>query len=131
MYQRKYLATAMNTTDQEARQHFNDFLDHVFPHAQELDQACKEKLLASGLEPDGLAILLRNMRAEAALFRQANLPLHTDELKLSSQYDELVGDQTVVWDGKELTVAQLQPVYLEQDRSKRSRPWRMAMAPAC
>ncbi len=127
MYHRKYLATTINTEDAEAKQRFNAFLDDVYPHAEELDQACKEMLLASGLEPQGMAIPLHNMRAEAALFRQANLPLRSEELKLSTQYDELAGKQTVIWEGKELTVAQLQPIYQEPERQKRERAWRMAM----
>jgi oligoendopeptidase F len=66
------------------------------------------------------------MRAEASLFREANLPLLSDELKLSTEYDRIVGGQTVVWDGQELTLPQLQPVYLEPDRERRERAWRLA-----
>ncbi len=127
MYARKHLATTLNTTDVEARQAFNAFLDDIYMHALEVDQVCKEMLLASGLEPQGMQIPLRNMRAEADLFRQANLPLQAEEVKLASQNDELNGEQTVQWEGKELTIAQLQPIYQDPDRSKRERAWRAGM----
>jgi len=127
MYARKHLATTINTTDVDARQSFNAFLDDIYPRAMELDQTCKEMLLASGLEPEGMEIPLRNMRAEADLFRQANLPLQAEEVKLASQYDELSGEQTVEWDGKELTIAQLHPIYQDPDRSRRERAWRAGM----
>ena len=86
-----------------------------------------QQLLASGLEPEGFNIPLRNMRAEAALFRQENLPLISETQKLSKEYDKIVGSQTVQWDGQEVTLSQLRPVYLEQDRSRRESAWRLSM----
>ncbi len=90
------------------------------------EQKLKEKLLASGLEPKGYAVQMRNMRAEADLFREENLPLLAEEQKMISEYDAIVGSQTVLWEGKEVTVTQLKPVYLETDREKRERAWRAA-----
>ena len=50
-------------------------MDYIFPKTMEAEQNIKEKLLASGLQPAGFDIPLRNMRAEADLFRPENLPL--------------------------------------------------------
>ena len=58
-------------------------------------QRLKEKLIASGLEPNGYAIQLRNMRTEAELFREENVPLFTQESKLGTEYDKIIGAQTV------------------------------------
>jgi oligoendopeptidase F len=87
----------------------------------------KEKLLASALEPEGFAIPLRNMRAEAELFQEANLPLLADEQKTGNEYDKIIGAQTVVWEGQETTLSQLQPVFQDPDRAKRERAWRLSM----
>lgn len=123
---RLQVATALDTTDGIAEQGYKKFLDEIYPHAQAAEQQLKEKLLASGLEPAGFAIPLRNQRAEAALFRQANLPLQADEIKLGMEYDQIVGGQTVEWEGQELTVSQLQPIYQDANRQRRERAWRLA-----
>ena len=126
-YQRLYVAITVDTTDALAQQRYTDFLDKIYPQTQAAGQTLKEKLLASGLEAGGFEMPLRYLRAEAQIFRQANLPLLTDELKLCTEYDRIVGAQTVTWDSDEITVPQLEPVYQEHDRQRRERAWRLAM----
>ena len=127
-HQRLWVASTVDTTDLQARQRYTDFLDNIYPQAQAAEQKIKEKLLASGLEPPGFEVPLRNMRLEAELFCEANLPLLSEELKLASEYDKISGAQTVQWQGKEVTLLQLHPVYLDPDRSLRERAWRLASA---
>ena len=124
---RLYVAITVDTTDKESKDRYNAYLDGIYPQAQMLHQQCKEKLLASGLEPEGMKMPILHMRAEAEIYREANLPLLAEEFKLGSEYDELIGAQTVEWDGKELTIAQLQPYYLLQDRTVRERVWRLGV----
>ncbi|MBI5305015.1 MAG: M3 family oligoendopeptidase [Chloroflexi bacterium] len=126
MYARLNVATTVNTADKESEERYRAFLDQIFPPALAAEQKLKEKLLASNLEPDGFTIPLRNMRTEAAIFRVQNLPLQADELKLSNEYDKIIGAQTVPWQGEEVTITQLRPVYLETDRAKRESAWRLA-----
>ncbi len=125
-YQRLYVSITVNTADPEALGRYETFLDHVYPRYQAAEQRLKEKLLASGFIPDDFEIPLRNMRTQADLFREVNLPLLSEELKLSAEYDKIIGAQTVEWEGKEITISQLQPVYLDSNRSVRERAWRMA-----
>lgn len=124
-FQRLYVAITVDTTDLASKQAYDAFLDEIFPNAQAAEQKLKEKLLASGLEPQGFEIPLRNLRAEAEIFRQENLPLLTEELKLSAEYDQIVGAQTVEWQGQEVTLPQLRPVYQDLDRAVRKRAWRL------
>ncbi|RPI28944.1 MAG: M3 family oligoendopeptidase, partial [Chloroflexota bacterium] len=126
-YNRLYVATTMDTTDPEIHRRYTAFLDDIFPFAQKADQALKEKLLASGLSVRGFEMPLQNMRAEADLFRDVNVNLLSSELKLSNEYDVIIGAQTVEWDGKEVTLPQLAPVYQDSDRERRERAWRLAM----
>jgi oligoendopeptidase F len=125
-YARLYVATAVNTADSAARQRFDNFIDAVYPPAEAVSQTLKQKLLASGLQPDGFEIALRNLRAQADLFRSENLPLFAEETKLSNQYDQIIGAQTVLWDGQELTPEQLAPIYQEPERHVREKAWRAA-----
>jgi len=127
-YWRLYVAHSIDTTDQEAERRYTFFLDEVRPRARSEEQKLKEKFLASGFSSPGFDVPLRNMRAQAAMFREANQPLLSEELKLSTEYDKLIGAQTVQWDGQEVTLLQLQPVYQETDRDRRERAWRIAAA---
>ena len=125
-YKRRYVASTVDTTDQVSHQQYTDYLDHIHPQWLEVEQKLKEKLLASHAQPEGLEIPLRNIRAEAALYREANLPLLSQDLKLGIEYDQIIGDQTVTWEGKEVTLMQLLPVFLDTDRDTRERAWRLA-----
>lgn len=125
-FNRLYVATGVDTTDKEAEARYNAFLDDIFPQAEAADQILKEQLISSGVEPTGFEVPLRNMRTEVELFREKNLPLKSKEFKLSTEYDKIVGAQTITWDGKEITLDQLKPVYQEQDRSRRESAWKSA-----
>jgi len=104
---RLYVATSQNTADDQARARREHFYDAIYPPAMDAIQKLKEKLLASWLEPPGFTVALRNMRAEASLFRAENLPLLAEEEKLVAQYDNIVGSKSLQWEGQEVTVAQL------------------------
>jgi oligoendopeptidase F len=125
--ERLYVATTVNTADELASTRYDAYLDTIQENAEAAEQRLKEKLLASGLEPKGFEIPLRNMRTEAALFREQNLPLLAENDKHCTEYDRIVGAQTVTWEGKELTLSQLQPFYQDHDRAKREKAWRLSM----
>ncbi|HEX2999280.1 MAG TPA: M3 family oligoendopeptidase, partial [Armatimonadota bacterium] len=115
---RHEVMTSQNTADKQAEEDYNKFLDTIYPRVEAASQKLREKLIASGLEPENFQVPLKKMRAEAALFREANLPLLVEEHKLSNRFDQIVGAQTVEWDGKEVTISQLRPVLLDTDRSR-------------
>jgi len=119
------VATTVNTADATAQKRLQNFYDTIYPTAMQADQVLKQKLLASGLEPAGYDVALRNMRAAADLYRPENLELLAEEQKLNTRYDSIIGAQSVQWDGKEMTVTQLRPVYQEMDRSRREQAWRL------
>ncbi len=122
---RLFIATTQNTADEAAVTRFQTYLSDVIEPSQLAVQSLKEKLLASGLTVLNFEIPLRNMRTEADLFREANVPLFTEEQKLGNEYDKLVGAQTVTWEGKEITLIQLKAVFHEDDRAKREEAWHL------
>jgi oligoendopeptidase F len=123
---RLHVAYTLDTRDAAAEKRHHVFQENIVPPARSASQRLKEKLLAGGWPIDGMATPLRNMRAEAALFREANLPLLTEERKLADEYDKIIGAQTVTWEGRETTIMQLQPVFLDADRARREQAWRLA-----
>lgn len=124
---RLFVNTTRNTADTEGEQRYKSYVEHIQPAFSSASNGLRQKLLDSGLEPANFEIPLRNIRAEVGLFREANLPLQTEEQKLGIQYNKIVGAQTVHWDGKEITITALSPVFQEQNRTLRERAWRLAI----
>jgi oligoendopeptidase F len=119
--------TTVDTTDKVAEEAYKQFFDEIFPNMQVSENALKQKMLSSGLSPQGFEIALRNMRAEADLFREHNLPLLSDEQKTLLEYDKIMGAQTVQWQGEERTIAQMYPLQLDLDRTVRENAYRLVL----
>jgi oligoendopeptidase F len=122
---RLYVAMTVNTADEAAEAAYNRYLETIQPPMLAAENTLKQKLLDSGLIPANFDIPLRNMRAEAELFREANLPLLTETKKLGAEYMKIIGSMTVQWDGEELPLPRLAPVQLENDRARREAAWRL------
>lgn len=125
---RLVVATTRNTTDSVAEARYRAFLGDVYPRALAADQVLKRKFLDAGIEPEGFAVPLRNLRAEVELFREANLPLLAEERRLGNEYNRIIGGQTIEWAGRELTIPQTEPLLEEPDRAVREEVWRRAAA---
>ncbi len=125
--QRLMVATTVDTSDRAAEASYHAFLDQIFPAAMAAEQHLKNKLIDSGLKPDDFSVPLRNMCSEVELFRSENLPLLSEQLKLVVEYDKIIGAQTVQWEGREVTLKQLDQVLEDPDRARRERAWRLQM----
>ena len=121
-----YVATTVDTTDEDAKKRFHSFLDNISENASSKDQILKKKLLEANVVPQNFEIPLRAIKSEVELFCEGNLPLLTKDSKLSKEYDAIIGAQTVEWDGEEVTITQLGPVLLETDRKRREKAWRLS-----
>lgn len=120
------VAVTVNTADEAAEKAYNAFFEDLFPKAMAADNDLKLLLLKSGLQPAGFEVPLRNMSAEADLFREENLPLVAEEQKLITEHQKITGAQMVEWEGKEVTIQQLKPVFQSPDRAQREKAWRLA-----
>jgi len=119
--------TTVDTTDTKSEEAYKKFFDDIFPNMQAGENALKQKMLASGLEPKGFEVALRNMRAEADLFRENNLSLLSEEQKTLLDYDKIMGAQTVQWNDEERTISQMYPLLLEKDRATREKAYRLVL----
>jgi oligoendopeptidase F len=124
--QQTYVATTQDTTDEDANQRFMIYNDEILPEAMKVSNQLDKKLVATGLVLDGMEVPMRNMKGELELFREANLPLISKENNLGTEYDRVMGAQTVEWDGEEVTLNQLNPVFTELDRTRREQAWRLS-----
>lgn len=127
LYSRLSVATTVDTTDEAAEAALNEFLDTIFEPYQLVQNQLQKKLLASGFSAPDLVTPLAKMKADDEAFCEANLELQTDEQKLGIDYDKIIGAQTVVWEGEEITLSRLSRVQVSEDRGRREAAWRAEM----
>ncbi|SVD96099.1 uncharacterized protein METZ01_LOCUS448953, partial [marine metagenome] len=108
-----YVSTTVDTTDEEAKARYHKFLEEISENVSSRNQKLKIKFLKSKVSPANFDIPLRGMKSEVDLFSEENLPLLTSDAKLSKEYDEIIGSQTVKWNNEEVTLTQLSPIMLE------------------
>lgn len=117
------IACMRDTADQDRELRQKLFLGEIYTQVQFYDQKLKEQLLESTLSPAAFAIPLRNLRAEAELFCEANVPLLNEEKRLIMEYFQVGGAQKVLWEGKEVGISALAPVLAGTDRARREQAW--------
>ncbi len=74
-----------------------------------------------------MAVPLRRMRSDAAIYRPENLALRTKCEALEAEYNALTGSRTFDWDGEKLNQAQVFGKLGDLDRGVRERAWRALM----
>jgi oligoendopeptidase F len=121
-----YRTMTENTLDETAERAYLNFNDSIVPPWKIADDRLKKKLLTveDYAPPADQVVMMRRLRTEAALFREANVPLETELTHLSAEYDKIVGAMTVTLDGTELTMHQAMARLLWADRGKREQAWR-------
>src|SRR5579872_4240594 len=117
------IACTQNTADEERARRKQQFREEIYAPVQALDQQIKERLLASGLEPEGFPLPLRNLRAEAAIYSEENLALLNEDKVLSDEYVQICGSQMVMWEGKEVPITVLYSVQNDPNRARREQAW--------
>ncbi len=122
-----YIAKSLDTADKDKEQAFLDYVNNVVPQATIADQALKERLLSLDVQDEDMTLVLRNMRNEADLFREENVPLHTELAKLDNEYDKITGGLKADWDGEEKNLVQLGLYLKDKERSVRGRAWKTTM----
>ncbi len=123
-----YIEKTLDTTDADKEKAFLDFLENILPPAKIADQALKERLLALDLSDRAdLTLMLRNLRNEVDLFREANIPLQVELARLDNEYDKVTGSLKTDWDGEEQNLSQLGLHLTEKDRATRERAWKLTM----
>ena len=123
---RAYVETSVDTTDEAAQARFEYYNNYMQPEFMRAEHQLNQKLVESGLLPAGMEIAVRRIRNGIELFREANLPLLSAEQNLTTEYNKVIGAQTVEWEGEQLTLQQLAPVLQELDRERREYSWRLA-----
>jgi oligoendopeptidase F len=122
-----YVEKTLDTTDTEKEQAYLDLVNNVWPQVQVAEQGLKERLLALNLPDEDIALMLRQLQAEAALFRDENVPILTELARLGNEYDKITGGLKTDWDGETKNLSQLGVFLRDPERTVRERAWRTIM----
>jgi oligoendopeptidase F len=122
------IESVKDTNDSEAEAGLREFLGQVYPEAVKADQALIAKLLASKLEPAGMARTLKTLRVRSEIFRPENVELGAQAQTLNIEFNKIIAAQTIQWDGQEQTLTALGSIYQKADRATRKQIWQIIEA---
>ena len=114
----------IDTTDEEVETRYFNYIENILPQLKQINEQLTRKFVESELAPKELRVPLRDMQATLDIFSEDNLPLLTQEQKLGSEYNKIIGAQAVEWDGAEVTILQLGKYLQDDDRAIREKAWR-------
>jgi len=121
-----YIERTCATDDPEKEAAFMKIVEKVDPWLKPRQFAILQKLAAHP-QFDALdgsyEIFRRSARMAVRLFREKNVPRQTEEAKLNTEYDKIIGAMTVEFDGEEMTLSKLARVQEETDRARREDAW--------
>jgi oligoendopeptidase F len=123
-----YISMTCNTEDEDAKNAFLAFIEHVEPELKKVAFELNKKVVQSphvqDLDSERYDVLIRNWSADVSLFRDENVPLQTEDTKLGQEYAELCGAMMVDFDGEERTMPQMGVYQQDLDRDVREAAWR-------
>ena len=129
---RRYIDKSCHTNDEAIKRAYLHFVEEVEPKLKPLHFELQRKFLASPfadeLKGERYDVLRRAWEADVELFREASIPLQTRETKIVTEYDEVSGDMTVQFQGKERTLQQMGRFQDDTDRSVRRAAWETSTA---
>ncbi len=123
------IAYTVDTADAAKEAAHLRFSTQVLPQLDEHSVQLARRLVDSGLSRPALATTLARFRTQIGLFRESNIPLFSELEELGSRYQRITGGMTVLWDGEERPLPQLQPFLKSADRATRERAFRASTAP--
>lgn len=119
------IAYTCDTTDPAKEAAHLRFSAEILPQMEELEVRLAGRLLDLGYTRPGLEVTIARFREARALFREANVPLMQEIEEIGARYQKLTGGLTVMWEGQEKTLPELQPYLQGTDRATRERAFRL------
>ena len=126
---KRYIAMTCHTDNAEAEKAFLHFVENVEPQLKprqfKLAQLYVTHPLRAQLPEERYQVFNRDTQVHVELFRAENVPLETEEARLSQQYQKLSGSLTVQFRGEEKTLVQMGRYLEEPDRALRQEAWEL------
>lgn len=118
-----YVRTTVDTSDEKAKAELIHLYTQIVPHMAPQENLLKKKFIASpfidSLDSDLYYTTIRKVKKEVEMFRAENIALQSEMNIKQSTYDQIVGQQSIHYEGQEITLQQA-TVYLKStDRKQR------------
>ena len=130
-----YIAMTCHTDNNEAEKSYLHFVEKIDPELKprqfELEKTYIRRRDELQKSPGNTSsngryfVFDRDVKNHIELFRPENVPLETEEAKLSQQYQKLAGSLTVIFRGEERTLVQMGRYLEEPDRALRKEAWEL------
>lgn len=120
----RYINMTRYTENEENNKRYEDFVVNIQPQIAPVSDQLNKKAAASEflskLEKEtGYDIMIRSLKKDIEIFREANIPLYTEITQEQQKYAQISGAMTVEIDGKEMTLPQASVLLMSTDRKKR------------
>lgn len=126
---KRYIAMTCHTDDAEAEKAYLHFVEQIEPQLKprqfKLAQIYAGHPIRTQLAKERYEVFDRDTKLQVELFRPENVPLETEEAKLSQQYQKLFGSLTVQFRGEEKTLVQMGRYLEEPQREVRQEAWEL------
>jgi oligoendopeptidase F len=126
---RRYIAMTCHTDNADAEKAYLHFVENVEPQIKPrqfiLEKTYVAHPLRSQLPAKRFHVFDRDVKNRVGLFRSENVPLETEDAKLSQQYQKLTGSLTVKFRGEEKTLVQMGRYFEEPNRALRREVWEL------
>jgi oligoendopeptidase F len=126
---RRRIEMTRATDDPERERRYLDFVENVQPHREPWHDRLRRKLVENAgrfpLPRKRYEVLERSIRNAIELFREENIPLEVEHAKLIQQHQKITGAMMVTYQGRELTLQQLDRFLEEPDRTVREETFRL------
>lgn len=123
----RYIQMTCHTAEEKYQQAFQFFVQQIQPELAALEDTLNQKALAcpflDELTGGGFEITVRSMRKAVEIFREENIPLHTQIQTEQTKYQALTGAMLVEVNGEKMTVPQATTLLQSTDRALREQVW--------
>jgi oligoendopeptidase F len=126
---KRYIAMTCHTDNADAEKAYLQYVEEIEPACKprqfKLEQLYLQSPLCKDLPRNRYEVFDKHMAVHVELFREENVPIETEEAKLSQQYQKLSGSLTVQFRGEEKTLVQMSRYLEEPDRALREEAWQL------
>ena len=128
-FSRRYIAMTCHTDNADAEAAYLHFVEKIDPEVKPCQFNLARLYVAhpgrAHLPRERYQVFDRDTRVQVELFRPENVPLETEEAKLSQEFQKLTGSLTVPFRGQERTLIQMGLYLEESDRALRQEAWEL------
>jgi oligoendopeptidase F len=125
----RYIAMTAQTDDPVRERAYEDFIEQIDPKAKSmwfaLESAYLKHPYRKHLSMAQYAVMDRIVETNVTLFRDANVPLETEDALLAKDYQKITGAMTITYRGEEITLQQAAKYLEEPDRAVRQEVWEL------